>query len=89
MKRSLTRKITGVTPYFISLASLIFAGQFLYHTIEGSLSTNNILWIMLTLLISILVFVGLRSEIRMVRKITLKSADYRFSVLAKSFFGVG
>ncbi len=88
MKRSLTRKITGVTPYFISLASLIFAGQFLYHTIEGSLSTNNILWIMLTLLISILVFVGLRSEIRMVRKITLKPADYRFSVLAKSFFVV-
>lgn len=88
MKLSIIDKLTKFTPYFISAASLIFAAQFLYHTIESSLTTNNVLWILVTIIMSVLVFIGLRSEIRTVRTVKLARADFQLSVLAKSFFVV-
>lgn len=85
MKPFIVNNITKITPYFISAASLIFAAQFLFHTIESSFTTNNIFWILITIMMSIFVFVGMRSEIKMVRKTTLKRSDFQFPDLAKSF----
>ena len=58
MREALFYKITRVTPYLISAASLIFAAQFLYHTLDSSFTSRNIFWIFLTGAISLLVFIG-------------------------------
>ena len=85
MKISIINKLTKLTPFFISAASLIFAAQFLYHTLDSSFTSRNIFWIFLTGAISLLVFIGLRSEILMVREIKIKREDFRFPILLKSF----
>ncbi len=84
MRESIIRKITRITPYIISAASLIFAAQFLFHTIQSSLFSANIFWMMLVLLISLCTFIGLRDEFKFVRQIKLSAKDYLLPDLAKS-----
>lgn len=88
MRISMIDKLTKITPYIISAASLIFAAQFLLHTLDSSVTTENIYWISLMALISLLVFIGLRSEMRTVKETKLNREDYRMPVLAKSFLVV-
>lgn len=88
MRISMINKLTKFTPYFISAASLVFAAQFLLHTLDSSVTTKNIYWISLTALISLLVFIGLRREIKTVKETKLYREDYRISVLTKSFMVV-
>lgn len=85
MKIYMINKLTKITPYIISAASLIFAAQFLLQTLDSSLTTENFYWISLIVLISLLVFIGLRSEIKMVQQIKLKRADFLLPDLTKSF----
>lgn len=77
--------ITKLTPYLISGASIIFAGQFLYHTVQSSLSTSNILWIIFTISISILTFIGLRYEFSLSKAIKIDSDPSRTRKLLNSF----
>lgn len=85
MKISLINKLTKITPYIISAASLVFAAQFLLETLDSSFTTQNIFWIILTALIIMLTFIGLRSEIRMVRNTKLNREDFLRDDLIKSF----
>lgn len=84
MRSSLIKKITQITPIIISAASLIFAAQFLYHTIRSSFEGTSTFWIPIVLVISGLVFVGLRNEFKIVRSTKLKRSDYHYSKLLKS-----
>ena len=77
--------ITKLTPYLISAASIIFAGQFLYHTVQSSFSAPNIMWIIFTVSISILTFIGLRYEFNFSKAIKLNSDPLRVKKLTKSF----
>ncbi len=85
MKRINYNKLTKITPYIISAASLIFAAQFLLHTLDSSLTTANVFWIALTFVISLLVFIGLRSEMKTVKQTKLKREDFQLPDLVQSF----
>lgn len=85
MKISIINRLTKMTPYIISAASLVFAAQFLFHTLDSSFTTANVFWIILTLSITLLVFVGLRSEMKTLRQTKLARTDFQIPDLIKSF----
>lgn len=78
-------KLTKLTPYLLSAASVIFAGQFLYYTIQSSLSAPNLIWIFLTVFISILTFIGLRYEFSLSKAIKVDSNLLNMNKILKSF----
>ncbi len=88
MRETLLKKITRITPYIISAASLIFAAQFLWNTIQSSLYSPNTLWVFIVIILSACTFIGLRDEFKFVRQIKLSSADYQWFDLVKSFLVV-
>lgn len=88
MKTSIFNRLTRITPYLISAASLIFAAQFLFHTIRSSLHDLNTFWIPFILLISLSTFIGLRDEFKFVRQIKLSPEDYQLSKLMQSMLVV-
>ena len=85
MKISIINRLTKITPYIISAASLIFAAQFLFHTLDSSLITYNVFWVILTLSVILLVFIGLRNEMKTIKETKLERADFQIPDLAKSF----
>ncbi len=88
MREALFYKITRVTPYLISAASLIFAAQFLFETIQSSLFNTNALWIGIVIFLSLCTIIGLRDEFKFVRQIKLSSEDFLFADLIKSMLVV-
>ena len=88
MREALFYKITRVTPYLISAASLIFAAQFLFETIQSSLFNTNAVWIGIVIFLSLCTIIGLRDEFKFVRQIKLSSEDFLFADLIKSMLVV-
>lgn len=84
MKTLFNRNITKMTPYLISAASIIFAAQFLYHTIRSSLYSPNYLWVIIIALISLLVILGLAHEFWVVKKVKVDKMDYQTNILLNS-----
>lgn len=84
MKATIYRHISKITPYIIGAASLIFAAQFLFHTIQSSFSIPNTFWIFLVVILSVCTFIGLRDEFKFVRTIKLVPENYQFINLSQS-----
>lgn len=84
MKTSLIKKMTQITPYLVSAASLIFAAQFMYHTIQGSMDTPHIVWVIFTVILSIFVLIGMRNEFKNVRATKMDPKDFKRKVILKS-----
>ena len=84
MRESLFKNMTKITPYLISAASLIFAAQFLFETIQSSLFTANTLWIVIVIFLSFCTFIGLRDEFKFVKKVKISPEDIVIADLIKS-----
>jgi len=55
-------------PLLFYILSLLFISQFLYQTIQSSFYAPNFIWTTFTLIISLLIFLGLREEFQPTKK---------------------